>query len=71
MLQSEKDLQHFIDLARKGKHGFCSGGERRARLLAKAILEYAGGLDHSAMNGAREFMEVVAWEHNKAHEMIG
>ena len=71
MEKESRDLNHFLDLVLQGKRKGCSSGEHKARLLAKAILKHSPGLDDSALNGAREYMNIVIWKPNQARELIG
>lgn len=63
-------LEHFLNLARRGKFGWSSGGEKRARLIAETILENAPGLDQTALEGAAEFMRVTAIAYSTAKRLI-
>lgn len=64
-------FEHFIRLARRGKHRGSSGGEKQARRIAEAMLENMGGLDDSAIVGACEFAKLVYGNYDVLNEMIG
>jgi hypothetical protein len=66
----QQALDHFTDLARRGKHGGCSSGEERARKIALVILEYAGGLDEKALIGLAEFARVVSASYSTAKKLV-
>jgi len=63
-------LDHFLRLAREGKRSGCSSGERAARKLAEAILNYGVGLDESACEGAIEFLRRAPLAPSLARELI-
>ena len=67
----QKALEHFADLARAGKHGFASGGEKKAHEIAKVLLENAGGIDDKAMKGMAEFARLVSASYPLAKKLIG
>lgn len=54
------DLEHFLTLARRGKHGCASRGETAAWRLAKLSMDLAPCLDSSARMGLAEFLEIAA-----------
>lgn len=60
MLISEKDVSYFLSLAKVGGHSYASSGEIKARKLLQAMTVDAPGLDDRAMNGAAEFLRMVA-----------
>lgn len=63
-------LEHFVKLAKRGKHGGASGGEKRAHALAKAILEHAPGLDSRATCGLKEFIDAAQSSYHDAVDLI-
>lgn len=64
------DLRHFVTLARRGQHGGCSGGERRAHEIAKSLIEHAVGLDPSATNGLIELVRLIERSPSAARDLI-
>lgn len=64
-------LQHFMRVAERGRRPGCSGGERRAWKLVKAILADAHGLDGQAIEGAAEFLRATAAHPSAAAEAFG
>lgn len=67
----EHQLEHFLNLARRGKPNTCaSGGELRARKLALAILEHGIGLDDEARAGAAEFLRLAPMQPQTARTLI-
>ena len=64
-------LEHFIRLAKSGRHRGCSSGEHSARRLALCVIEHAGGLDDTALEGLCEFVRRAAMYPNLAQDLIG
>lgn len=64
-------LQHFVALARRGRHAGASGGEYRCYTLALSILETAYGIDSQAIDGMAEFARWVSADYHTAAEAIG
>ena len=62
--------EHFLRLAHHGRHRGASGGEKRARALAKAIVDQVPGLDGQAVAGAIEFMRLAAAKPGTARDII-
>ena len=58
-----QDFLHFCELAQRGWCSGSSGGEFRCRQLAKAILEYAPGIDSEALEGMITFARFAANDH--------
>ena len=56
--ESELQASHFVRLARR-RHAGASGGEKRARRLALAVLDDLPGLDDRAVDGLIRFVELV------------
>lgn len=54
-----KPLDHFLRLALRGRHPGSSGGEKRARRLALALLDNVPGLDGDAIVGMVHFLAEV------------
>lgn len=67
----QKAVEHFTNLARAGKHGWASGGEKRAHAIAQVILENAGGIDEQALRGMAEFARLVSASYPMAKKLIG
>lgn len=65
-----KSLDHFIDLALQGKRPGSSGGEKRARRLARCILDNVPGLDDSAINGMIEFIRAAQLQPETARSAV-
>jgi hypothetical protein len=55
----DKDLAHFLRLARRGQSEGASAGEYRAAILATAILGNIPVMDLSAILGAVDFITLV------------
>ncbi len=66
-----EDVKHFVDLAARGKHPGSSGGEKRARRLAVAVLENLPGLDDSAIAGLLEFVRCVQTSPSLSRQLVG
>jgi len=64
------DLSHFLELARRGRHGYASRGEAAAWRLAHAVMDYAPGLDASARAGLAEFLEIAAAYPNSVRDLL-
>jgi hypothetical protein len=63
-------LDHFIRLARNGKHDCASGGARMAYPLALSILEAAPRLDGLALDGANLFMQLAKMAPESAQQFL-
>ncbi|HWE97576.1 MAG TPA: hypothetical protein VG269_26710 [Tepidisphaeraceae bacterium] len=64
-------MDHFLNLARRGKPGTgASGGELAARRLALAMLDNASSLDDRAIAGAAEFLQRVWSAPSSSRELI-
>lgn len=65
-----KQIDHFIRLAKRGKHPAASGGEGRAWRLANALLNDLNGMDDDALMGLLAFLELVVKEPEKARTLV-
>jgi hypothetical protein len=68
---SERNLNHFLQLAERGRYSGASGGEARAFRLAEAIADFVPGLDPSATAGAIEFAKLASTKPMEARELVG
>jgi hypothetical protein len=66
----ETPLEHFIRLAKRGKHPAASGGETRSWQLAFAFLENLYGLDDDAIAGMYQFMQKVRESPEEARTLL-
>lgn len=66
----EQCFLHFLDLAEQGKRRGSSGGEKRAKRLADAVVEDVPGLDASAVAGLLEFVRLAASMPSKARDLL-
>ena len=64
------DLEHLLNLARRGRHPGASGGERRAWLIVECLLENATGLDDCAANGIVKMTELIQGDPMSARDAI-
>jgi hypothetical protein len=64
-------LRHFLRLAIRGKHRGASSGEKRCRLLAKALLDNCGALDGQAVEGLTEFIRVSIHQPETVRDYLG
>lgn len=64
------DLDHFLNLALRGRYPAASGGEHRAFKLAQAVVEYVPGLDELARDGLCEFIERTAQHPMEARDIF-
>lgn len=62
---ANNELDHFVQLARRGNFGGASGGALRCHLLAEAVIKHAPGVDSSAIAG---FLTFVLIAHEKPGE---
>ena len=69
--QIDPSLDHFIDLAFQGRRDGSSGGEKRARRIALALLENLPGLDASAIHGLKLFADLVQRQPETLRRLIG
>ena len=58
--QRQRAVEHLLTLARRGKSGGASGGEKRARKIVLAILNNVTGLDGTATSGIGELAKIVS-----------
>ena len=61
---------HFLRLAKRGKHPAASGGEQRAYRIAKALAEDACGLDDLAFDGLLEWADFAYKNPMKASDLL-
>lgn len=67
---TSRALEHFIRLARQGRHRGSSGGEKTALKLALVFLD-GSSLDDLALDGLREFMNLAkSIGYDAAHDVI-
>jgi hypothetical protein len=69
-IETSATLEHFLRLARAGKHKGCSSGEQRARNIAHALLNGVPGLDDSALTGITEFIGLIERAPMTARDLI-
>ncbi|MGH8744543.1 MAG: hypothetical protein ACREUY_09735 [Burkholderiales bacterium] len=55
-MKPTSNYDHFVHLARRGKHPGASGAEARCYNLAKAALDNINGIDNHALHGFLEFI---------------
>jgi hypothetical protein len=65
------ELNHFLDLAKQGKHPGCSTGELGACELADRLAKYLPYLDGQATTGLAEFAQLCITHPGTARELIG
>jgi hypothetical protein len=63
-------LEHFLNLVESGQYPGASGGEKRARRLAKILAQEVPGLDSSAIQGLGEFAELCAAYPQTAADLV-
>jgi hypothetical protein len=63
-------LSHFLDLALRGKQRGCSGGCKRARVIARAVVDCVPGLDGLARDGLREFINLTSNAPGTARDLL-
>ena len=63
-------LQHFLHIARAGKHPGCSSGELAARRLALCVLKESMILDGSAIAGLVEFIHLTGKRPTEASDLL-
>lgn len=66
----DRALSHFLDLALKGKYRGCSGGCKRARTIARAVVDCVPGLDGQARDGLRVFIDLAANSPGSARDLL-
>jgi hypothetical protein len=64
------ELDHFLELARRGTGAGASGGERRCAALAEVIMEHAGGIDAQAYTGLCQFAAMVSVDYSRARRLL-
>lgn len=67
------NIQHFLQLAKKGAIGAASGGEKRAHRIAKLLpklIEDVPGLDTSALHGIIALLAIASENYNRAEEIL-
>lgn len=67
---ADRDLAHYLDLARHGHGPRASSGAQRAALIALVIIHEAPGLDHSARRGLKLFIDLAYDSPDRASELI-
>lgn len=65
-----REFDHFTRIAVRGKNRGASGGEKRARKLALAVLDEAPGLDDSAIEGLITFIRAVQRSPSAARDLV-
>ena len=56
---NSRQVDHLLELARKGSDPAASGAEQQARQIVECLLENAVGLDMSATRGIRHVVDVI------------
>jgi hypothetical protein len=70
MNRDERSLNHFLDLALKGKRIGDSSGARAARRIALTILENAPVLDGEAVEGLCLFVHLVKAKPQSSRNLV-
>jgi hypothetical protein len=65
-----REFDRFCRLAVRGKNRGASGGEKRARKLAMAVLDEASGLDDQAIEGLITFIRAVQRAPTTARDLV-
>jgi hypothetical protein len=65
------DLEHFIELAYRGRSRASTGSEQGARKLALAFLDHGLTLDRSALEGLIKWQRCAKLSPNTARRVIG
>ena len=68
---SERDLLHFVDLARQGKLPGASGGEKAAAAIALVMVDKAVVLDRSARRGFEDWFQHLQADPEEAARSVG
>jgi hypothetical protein len=66
----DRALSHFIDLALRGKLRGCSAGCKRARAMARAVVDCVPGLDGLARDGLRAFINLASNAPGTARDLL-
>lgn len=64
-------LNHFLDLAYRGRSDYASNGEKSARRLALTILDHATALDSLATDGLIEFVRAAQSHPESMRRIVG
>lgn len=71
MTATSSALEHFVDLAYRGRHTSASDGEETARKLALELCDAVPILDELALQGLCEFVWAVKRKPQGARRVIG